>query len=49
MKKKLEENILIEVNVAEEESKFGVSVADTEDTCLVAELLFSPEFTFKVL
>ena len=31
VKKGTEENILIEVNVAEEESKFGVSVADTEE------------------
>ena len=40
VKKETEENILIEVNVAEEESKFGVSVADTEE--LVRQIAVLP-------
>ena len=40
VKKETEENILIEVNVAGEESKFGVSVADTEE--LVRQIAVLP-------
>ena len=40
VKKQVEVNILIEVNVAEEESKFGVSVADTEE--LVRQIAVLP-------
>lgn len=47
VKKNVQVNILIEVNVAEEESKFGVAVADTE--ALVREIAVLPHIHIQGL
>lgn len=47
VKKNVQANILIEVNVAEEESKFGVAVADTET--LVREIALLPHIHIQGL
>jgi len=47
LKKNVQVNILIEVNVAEEESKFGVTVADTEE--LIRQIALLPNIHIQGL